>query len=40
MVAVKSLKDQIVPIISSLKNFFSYTKSRPNYAQLIYIYAI
>ena len=39
MVAIKSLKDQIIPIVSSLKNFFSYTISRPNYAQLIYMYA-
>jgi hypothetical protein len=39
MVAIKSLRDQIVPIASSLKNFFSYTMSRPNYAQLIYMYA-
>ena len=39
MVAIKSLKDQMIPIVSSLKNFFSYTIARPNYAQLIYMYA-
>jgi hypothetical protein len=39
MISIKSYKDQLVPIISSTKNFYSHIMPRPNYGQLVYMYA-
>ena len=39
MVSIKTKNKQIVPIVSSIKNYYNSMISKPNYAQLIYMYA-